>query len=118
MPDGAAADSVLLAFLDAQRDRAFEVVAGLDETQLRTAALPSGWTPVELIEHLGHAERHWFQEVLLGAADPLPWTDEPDGASRSTEAVFAFSPRPDRSSPGARRLDATVHASPRAPRSR
>ena len=90
MPDGAAADSVLLAFLDAQRDRAFEIVAGLDETQLRTATLPSGWTPVELIEHLGHAERHWFQEVLLGAADPLPWTDEPDGASRSTETVFAF----------------------------
>ena len=115
MPDGAAADSVLLAFLDAQRDRAFEVVAGLDETQLRTAALPSGWTPVELIKHLGHAERHWFQEVLLGAADPLPWTGWREPIHRDGIRVL---PRPDRSSPGARRLDATIHASPRAPRSR
>jgi uncharacterized damage-inducible protein DinB len=86
--DGGAVDFVLLAFLDAQRDRVFEVVAGLDETQ-RSAALPSGWTPLELVEHLGHAERHWFQEVLLGAADPLPWPDEPEGTSRSTETVFA-----------------------------
>jgi hypothetical protein len=90
MTDGGAADSVVLAFLDAQRERVFEVVAGLDETQLRTAPLPSGWTPVELIEHLGHAERHWFQEVLLGAADPLPWPEEADGAPPSTQAVFAF----------------------------
>jgi uncharacterized damage-inducible protein DinB len=88
--DGGATDSVLDAFLDAQRERVFEVVAGLDETQLRTAALPSGWTPLQLVEHLGHAERHWFQEVLLGAADPLPWPDEPDGTRRTTETVFAF----------------------------
>jgi len=88
--DGGATDSVVVAFLDAQRERVFEVVAGLDETQLRTAALPSGWTPLQLVEHLGHAERHWFQEVLLGAADPLPWPDEPDGTRRTTETVFAF----------------------------
>jgi hypothetical protein len=88
--DGGAADSVLLTFLDAQRERVFEVVAGLDETQLRTAVLPSGWTPLVLVEHLGHAERHWFQEVQLGAACPLPWPDEPDGTSRTTETVFAF----------------------------
>ena len=90
MVNGDAADSVLLAFLDAQRERVFEVVEGLDQTQLRSAALPSGWTPLELIEHLGHAERHWFQEVLLGAADSLPWPDDPGGTSRSTETVFAF----------------------------
>ncbi len=90
MADGDAADLVLLAFLDAQRERVFEVVAGLDETQLCTVALPSGWTPLDLIEHLGHAERHWFQDVLVGAADPPPWPEELDGTSRSTETVFAF----------------------------
>lgn len=86
---------VLLAFLDAQRRRALEIVDGLDEHQLRTAVLPSGWTPLGLIEHLGRAERHWFQEVALGTADPLPWPegDEPQGpfvSDRSAEAVLAF----------------------------
>ena len=38
--------------------------------------LPSGWTPLGLVEHLGHAERHWFQEIATGSADPLPWPDD------------------------------------------
>ncbi len=84
-------DELLVSFLAAQRERVFAVVDGLDEDQLRTAALPSGWTPLGLIEHLGHAERHWFQEVALGTADPL--RDEPAGRSStglSVESVFAF----------------------------
>jgi hypothetical protein len=79
-------DDVLVSFLRAQRERVFAVVDGLDDAQLRTAALPSGWTPLGLIEHLGHAEWHWFQEVTLGVADPMPSPDEADGA----KAVFAF----------------------------
>jgi hypothetical protein len=39
-----------------------------------------------LIEHLGHAERHWFQEVATGSAAPLPWSD----TAQSPDAVFAF----------------------------
>ncbi|MDT5390102.1 MAG: hypothetical protein QOE04_3743 [Mycobacterium sp.] len=74
MTDGDA--SVLIAFLDAQRTRALNIIAGLDERQLRTEVLPSGWTPLGMIEHLGHAERHWFQEVALGTADQLPWQDD------------------------------------------
>ncbi len=57
-----------LAFLDAQRECVLAIVDGLDEDLLTTPALPSGWTPLGLIEHLGHAERHWFQEVALGTA--------------------------------------------------
>jgi hypothetical protein len=49
---------MLLSFLDAQRARALEILAGLDERQLATSVLPSGWTPLGMIEHLGHAERH------------------------------------------------------------
>jgi len=41
-----------------------------------------------MIEHLGHAERHWFQEVALGSAEPLPWPD--DTIARHPDAVFAF----------------------------
>ncbi|MET0702996.1 MAG: DUF664 domain-containing protein [Mycobacterium sp.] len=64
MPNDEAA--VLLTFLDAQRVRALDIIAGLTEVQLRTAVLPSGWTPLGLIEHLGRAETHWFQEVRPG----------------------------------------------------
>jgi hypothetical protein len=94
--DTTAADQALIAFLDAQRARAFAVVAGLNAEQLATPALPSGWTPLGMIEHLGHAERHWFQEVMLGEADPLPWADDPGDEGgpfttvRPPYVVFAF----------------------------
>ncbi|MCQ4213953.1 DinB family protein [Streptomyces longispororuber] len=61
-------------FLRAQRSGALAILEGLTEDQLRTPVLPSGWTPIGLVEHLGHAERHWFQEVARGTATtPLPW---------------------------------------------
>jgi uncharacterized damage-inducible protein DinB len=94
--DKDAADGTLIAFLDAQRARALAVVAGLDAEQLATPVLPSGWTPLGMIEHLGHAERHWFQEVALGRAEPLPWADDADDeggpftTARPPHAVFAF----------------------------
>jgi hypothetical protein len=89
------ADQTLIAFLDAQRARALAVVAGLDAEQLATPVLPSGWTPLGMIEHLGHAERHWFQEVALGRAEPVPWAEDTDDDGpfttvRPPEAVFAF----------------------------
>lgn len=82
----------LTHFLAAQRAAVLAIVAGLDETALTTAVLPSGWTPLGLIEHLGHAERHWFQQILTGAAEPLPWPDEdtPLRTPRPPAAVFAF----------------------------
>lgn len=89
-------DRLLISFLDAQRARAFEILAGLDARQLATPVLPSGWTPLGMIEHLGCAERHWFQQVALGDADPLPWPDDADEEDagfttpRSPEAVFGF----------------------------
>ena len=88
---------VLQHFLDAQRAAALAIVEGLDDEKLRTAVLPSGWTPLGLIEHLGHAERHWFQRVATGSAAALPWPDEDndgdDGAFASAHPaaqVFAF----------------------------
>jgi hypothetical protein len=79
-------------FLTAQRESVLAIVAGLDEKALSTAVLPSGWTPLGLIEHLGHAERHWFQDVFTGTIEPLPWPDDapPLQTPRSPEVVFAF----------------------------
>ena len=61
----------LVAFLDAQRAIVLAIVAGWAEDSLRTPVLPSGWTPLGLVKHLGFAERHWFQRVAAGSAGDL-----------------------------------------------
>ncbi|OXM62821.1 mini-circle protein [Amycolatopsis vastitatis] len=79
-------------FLRAQRESVLAILDGLGDEALTTPVLPSGWTPLGMVEHLGHAERHWFQEVVTGTADPLAWRDEPGllVTPRRPEAVFAF----------------------------
>jgi uncharacterized protein DUF664 len=71
-----AEDQALLAFLAAQRDAVLSIVAGLDEEAWHRSAVPSGWTPAGLVEHLGGAEWHWFQGVVTGAKPEPPPGDE------------------------------------------
>ena len=71
--------AALLGYLAAQRVAVLAVVDGLDERSLRRSVVPSGWTCLGLLEHLGHAERFWAQAVLAGEVSELPWTDEPEG---------------------------------------
>jgi uncharacterized damage-inducible protein DinB len=82
----------LLAFLHWQRASILAIIDGLDAEALTTSVLPSGWTPLGLVEHLGHAERHWFQEIATGSADPLPWPDDntPLITSRPPSVVLGF----------------------------
>lgn len=88
----------LLAFLDAQRAIVLAIVAGLAEDALRTPVVPSGWTPLGLIKHLGFAERHWFQRVAAGSVSELPWTGmpgeeegrEPFTTGLPADVVFGF----------------------------
>jgi uncharacterized damage-inducible protein DinB len=84
--------AALSLFLEAQRGAVLAILDGLDGDALTTAVLPSGWTPLGMVEHLGYAERHWFQEILQGKADPLPWPDDPEPLTtpRQAEEVFAF----------------------------
>jgi hypothetical protein len=84
--------AVLLMFLAAQRASVLAIVDGLDDQALATSVLPSGWTPLGLVEHLGDAERHWFQEVVTGRADPSPWPDDetPERTPRPVPLVFDF----------------------------
>jgi hypothetical protein len=45
------------------------------------------------VEHLGYAERHWFQEIVTGFSEPLAWPDDdhvPLTTPRPPSAVFAF----------------------------
>ncbi|WP_370966966.1 DinB family protein [Amycolatopsis sp. cg9] len=84
--------STLRMFLRAQRESALAILDGLGAEELRRPVLPSGWTPLGMVEHLGCAERHWFQEIVTGAADPLPWPDDdrPLTTPRRPDVVFAF----------------------------
>ncbi|HEX6360731.1 DinB family protein [Actinophytocola sp.] len=84
--------TMLLTFLDAQRAAAVAILDGLDDETLTRAVLPSKWTPLGMVEHLGYAERHWFQEVVTGSAPPLDWLADhaPLTTLRPRETVFAF----------------------------
>jgi uncharacterized damage-inducible protein DinB len=80
-------------YLDAQRASALAILDGLTDEQLRTSVLPSGWTPLGLIKHLGYAERHWFQGVFCGTASDVPWADDDEElmtSARPAAEVFAF----------------------------
>jgi hypothetical protein len=68
-------DQMLLDFLDAQREAALSIVAGLDEEAWHRSVVPSGWTPAGLVEHLGGAEWHWFQGVVSGVEPEPPPED-------------------------------------------
>jgi hypothetical protein len=88
-----ATKAALHEFLGYQRDSVRAILVDLDEATLRAALLPSGWTPLGMVEHLGYAERHWFQEVFTGSAAPLPWPDddhEPLTTPRSPAQAFDF----------------------------
>jgi hypothetical protein len=93
MADIEAEKAVLHEFLAFQRASVRAVLDGLDEDALRGSVLPSGWTPLGMVEHLGHAERHWFQEVLIGSTEPLPWSDSdhaPLTTPRPPSVAFSF----------------------------
>ena len=66
-------DQALVAFLAAQRDAVLSIVTGLDEEAWHRTAVPSGWTPAGLVQHLGDAERHWFLGVVADSDAELPW---------------------------------------------
>ena len=58
---------LLLSYLDSQRNHVLGILEGLTEEQLRTAALPSGWTPRELVHHLAlDDEAFWFRGTIAG----------------------------------------------------
>lgn len=71
----------LLTFLAYQREAVLAVLDDLDERDLRRSVVPSAWTPLGLVEHLGHAERFWSQCVLAGEVADLPWDDHAPAGS-------------------------------------
>ena len=88
----AAERGALTFFLAAQRASVLAIVDGLAEDQLNRTVVPSGWTPAGMIEHLGDAERVWFQDVVAG--EPSDDTDHDPGVERADEtASNGYRPR-------------------------
>ena len=65
----------LLAYLDYFRSVVLDKVGGLSDADLRTSRLPSGWTPLELVQHLIFVERRWLVWGFLGQDVADPWGD-------------------------------------------
>ena len=80
--------TALLHFLAANRQAAVLVVEGLSEADARRSVVPSGWTPFELLVHLGGVERHWFLLALGGDTSDVP--AHPGEVDTLADAVQAY----------------------------
>nr|WP_233626981.1 DinB family protein [Saccharopolyspora sp. HNM0986] len=83
---------LLIGYLDWYRDRLLRKISGLSEAQMRTPVEPLGWSPLQLIKHLGMVERRWLRWGFAAEDVPpyLPGGDESGWAatSESTTAVL------------------------------
>jgi uncharacterized damage-inducible protein DinB len=76
------------SYLAFYRQTCIEKCRSLPEAELRSSRLPSGWTPIELLQHLAFMERRWFVWGFLGEPVDDPWGDSRgDG-----EAAWAVPP--------------------------
>jgi hypothetical protein len=63
----------LLMSLSAQREHVLGTLDGLSEDALRRPLLPSGWTPLGMVQHLTlEVEQFWFRGAVAG--EPLTIT--------------------------------------------
>ena len=84
---GPSEGDLLRHFLSAQRAAVLTITDGLTERQLRTPVLPSGWTPIGMVKHLGGAEQHWLQQVFAGEDGTYEW---PDGIDEPYDPTAPF----------------------------
>ena len=67
----------LLTALNAQREHVLGALDGLSEDELRRPLLPSGWTPLGMVQHLAlEVERFWFRGAVAGERLTLTSKDE------------------------------------------
>jgi hypothetical protein len=65
-----------LTCLAGQHDRIVGIVDGLDEAQVRSGVLPSGWSPLGMIVHVREGARFWLLEVMLGQHPTTPVSND------------------------------------------
>jgi uncharacterized damage-inducible protein DinB len=66
---------LLPAYLDYYRSVVLRKIDGLSDAELRTSRLPSGWTPLELLQHLAYVELRWLRWGFAGETISEPWGD-------------------------------------------
>lgn len=82
-------------YLDWYRETAVAKVAALPPEAQRSSLVPSGWSPLELLNHLAHMEQRWFVWGFLGEQVAEPRGDR-DGdrwsvaQSRTVDDVVGF----------------------------
>ena len=69
---------VFLGYLDYFRDQISRRVRALSDAELRRSQVPSGWTPLELVNHLTYVERRWLEWGFDGVPVDDPWADSRD----------------------------------------
>jgi uncharacterized damage-inducible protein DinB len=86
---GAAGVERWIGYLEWVRAALADGVLAMSEADQRTARVPSGWTPLELLNHVLHMEQRWFVWGFLGEEVDDPWgdwnVDEPWTADDSDE---------------------------------
>ncbi|SDM40399.1 DinB family protein [Allokutzneria albata] len=66
----------LLGALDAQRRHVLGILSGLTAEDLRRPVLPSGWSCLDLVNHLAlDVELFWFRAVVAGQPDAIAELD-------------------------------------------
>jgi uncharacterized damage-inducible protein DinB len=70
---------VLLRYLDFFRNRLTSKLSSLPDGELHRSRLPSGWAPIELLEHLTCVEMRWLEWGFEGREIADPWADIRDG---------------------------------------
>lgn len=89
-PSVAVADpkALMLGQLAHLRAAAVDKLDGLSDAQLRSRPLPSGWSPLEMLNHLLFMERRWVEWGFAGRAVERPQGDR-DAAGRFRLALPA-----------------------------
>lgn len=66
---------LLLAYLDHYRSTVARKLDGMSDADLRASRLPSGWTPLQMVNHLIHMERRWLRWGFTAEPVDGPWGD-------------------------------------------
>jgi uncharacterized damage-inducible protein DinB len=65
-------------YLTYYRETVIRKAQALPLEELRSSRVASGWTPLELLNHLAHMERRWFVWGFLAEDVDEPWGDSRD----------------------------------------
>ncbi|MGY2874611.1 putative damage-inducible protein DinB [Marmoricola sp. URHA0025 HA25] len=77
-PETADPAELFAGYLRYYREAAIAKVSALPVSEQRSSRLPTGWTPLELLQHLAYMERRWFRWNFLGEQVEEPWGDRRD----------------------------------------